>query len=178
MRLLALVGVALVAAAACGGPEKVNQDAMTAAPAASAASSGIEVVPFESLQALLPNLPGWTRGVPSGETDTVQSVSRVTVDYDKPPSTLSFELMDSSMNEAVLALIKEAIKGENPELKPTTLAAFPAAEQWFDEPQRGAIHVLVGGRFMLVVTGESVSGLDTIREAAAAIDLNKLAALK
>ena len=177
MRLLTVMGAALLAVTGCGGPNQVNQGA-TAGAAAPAVPAGVRVVPFETLQSFLPDLPGWTRGVPSGETDTVESVSRVTVVYEKPPGTLSFELMDSSMSDAVLALIHEAIKGENPELKPTTLAGFPAAEQWFDELNRGAIHVLVGGRFMVVVTGESVPGPDTIRAAAKAIDLAKLATLK
>jgi len=178
MRLLAAVGAALVAVAACGGPAGVNQGVTPPGDAARAAPASIKVVPFETLQALLPDLPGWTRGVPSGTTDTAESVSRVTVDYEKPPGTLSVELTDTSMNAVVLAQIQDAIKGENPGLKPTMLAGFPAAEQWFDESQRGAIHVLVDGRFMLVVTGESVPGLDTIRKAAATVDLGKLAALQ
>jgi hypothetical protein len=136
------------------------------------------VAPFESLQAFLPELPGWTQGVPRGETDTVEALSRVTVDYEKPPATLRFELMDSSMNDSVLALIHAAIRGENPELRPTTIAGFPAAEEWFAGSQRGSVHVLVGGRFMVVVTGESVRNLDSVREAARAIDLAKLATLK
>jgi hypothetical protein len=177
MRLLAVVGAALLVVAACGGPDQMNQGA-TAGAAASAAPAGVRVVPFETLQAFLPDLAGWTRGVPRGETDTVEAVSRVTVDYEKPPGTLSFELMDSSMNDAVLALIHAAIKGENPELKPTTLAGFPAAEEWLADYQRGSVHVLVGGRFMVVVTGESVQNLDIVREAARAIDLAKLATLK
>jgi hypothetical protein len=150
-----------------------------AMPAAAQARRGaVKVVPHTALQALLPALPGWQRGQPQGETDTEESVSRVTVDYDKGPSTLSVEFMDSSMNEDVLALIKEAIKGQNPEMKPTTLAGLPAAEEWTNESHRGSVHILVAGRFMVVVTGETVPDLATVRKAAETIDFQKMAALK
>ena len=78
----------------------------------------------------------------------------------------------------MLALIKEAIKGQNPEMKPTTLAGFPGAEEWVKESLQGAVHVLVAGRFMVVVSGEGVPDLATVRKAAETIDLQKMAALK
>jgi hypothetical protein len=86
--------------------------------------------------------------------------------------------MDSSMNPAVLALIDEAIKGQNPEMQPTTLKGFPGAEEWYSVSSRGSVHLLVGGRFMVVVTGETVPDLATIRAAAEAIDLQRMATLK
>lgn len=146
--------------------------------AVQARPANVRVVPHTTLEALLPALPGWQRGTPRGETDTEESVSRVTVDYDKGPSTLSFEFMDSSLNNDVLALIKEAIKGQNPEMKPTTLAGFPGAEEWTQESKRGSVHILVAGRFMVAVTGEHVPDLAAVRQAVQAIDLQKMAALK
>jgi hypothetical protein len=174
-RVLAAVVVLILAAAACGG---AKEDGGGPNGAGAAAQPGVAVVPHARLEALLPVLPGWTRQTPVGETDTTESVSRVTVDYEKPPSTLSFELMDSSKRAEVLALITEALAGKNSELTPTTLSGFPAAEQWIAEAQRGAVHILIAGRFMVVVTGEQVANLGEIRAAAAAIDLSKLAALK
>ncbi len=146
--------------------------------AAAQARPGVKVVPHAALQALLPALPGWQRGQPQGETDTAESVSRVTVAYEKGPSRLSFEFMDSSMNEDVLALIKEAIKGQTPDMKPTTLAGFPAAEEWFKDSLHGSVSILVAGRFIVGVTGEGVPDLATIRKAAETIDFQKMAALK
>jgi hypothetical protein len=178
MRILGIISVALLGAAACGSDGQANQQAPAAGAAASGTPASVRVVPYETLQDLLPTLPGWTRLEPRGETDPVESVSRVTVDYEKPPSTLSFEFMDSSGRAEVLALIKEALKGENPELRPTTLAGFPAAEQWISARNRGAIHVLVAGRFMVVVTGEDMPDLQSIRDAAQKIDLQKMATLK
>ena len=140
--------------------------------------AGVRVVPHQTLESLLPNLPGWQRGEPQGETDTAESVSRVTVDYEKGPIRLSFEFMDSSMNDAMLAMIKEAIKGQDRAMKPTTLAGFPGAEEWTNESHQGTVHILVAGRFMVAVTGEGVADLATIRKAVEAIDLKKMAALK
>ena len=173
MKRLRAVGIICVALGVCGGTIAAVDAGATVTPQAKA-----PVVPHEKLEALLPALAGWTRGRVSAETDREESVSRVTVDYDRGPSTLSVELMDSSLNEYVLALIKEAIAGKNPELTPTKVAGFPAAEQWIGEARRGAVHILVAGRFMVVVTGSTVSGLAEIRAAATAIDLQKLAALK
>jgi len=178
MRVLAAVGILIVAASACGGANNAGGGAAAAGAGAAAAQSAVAVVAHPRLQAFLPTLPGWTRGTPVGETDTTESVSRVTVDYDMPPATLSVEFMDSSGNPDVLALITEALAGKNPELTPTKLAGFPAAEQWIAEAQRGEIHILVGGRFMVVVTGEQVPNIGAIRTAASAIDLQKMATLK
>jgi len=177
MRLLGALGIILLAASACGGANGAVDDA-AAGSGAAAAQARVAVVPHPKLEALLPVLPGWERQAPVGETDNTESVSRVTVDYEKPPSTLSFEFMDSSKNEDVLALIREALAGKNSEFTPTTLAGFPAAQQWIAEAQRGSVHVLVADRFMVVVTGELVQNIDEIRAAAAAIDLQKMAALR
>ena len=78
----------------------------------------------------------------------------------------------------MLVLINEAINGQNPEMTPTTLKGFPGAEEWIPEASRGSVHLLVGGRFMVVVTGEMVPDLAAIRTAAELIDLEKMATLK
>lgn len=152
---------------------------------ASGTPSNVKVVPFESLQALLPDLPGWTKGEPKGETETVGvSISRVQVDYEKGDSTLSFELMDSSMNQALLApmaaLVKTGISERTSDgyKKGTTVGGLPGTEEWTSTSKRGVVTVIAGGRFFATVTGEGVPDIETVRKAVEAIDLKKLAALK
>ena len=144
--MTALSALLLVTGCASNDDERVSH-----------APAGVTVVPHQTLETFLPNLAGWQRGEVRGETDTTESVSRITVDYDKPPSTLSFEFMDSSMNPDVLALINDAIKGRNSEMTPTMLKGFPGAEEW---------------------TGETMPDLASVRAAAETIDLAKMAALK
>ena len=177
----ALVTALVLATAACGG----SQDAPPAtsqAPAASSGSGGVTVVPHTALEALLPDLPGWTRGTPKSETDRAENVSRVTVDYDQPGSTISIEIMDTSRNEHLIGAARSAIA--SPVASPgttvgtTTIKGFPASEEWTAEAKNGVVQVLVADRFTVAVTGSSVADLATIRAVASAIDLQKLAALK
>lgn len=189
---LAWVCAGLLLAGGCGKPSEtqaVDQAAKAAEQAAkdtaSGASSNVKVVPFESLQALLPDMPGWTKGEPKGETETVGvSMSRVHVDYDKGESTLSFEIMDSTMNQALLgpamALAKTGYSEQTSEgfKKGTAVGGFPGVEEWTTVSKRGVVTAIVGGRFIATVTGEGVPDIDTVRKALEAMDLKKLAALK
>jgi hypothetical protein len=180
---LAVLSLVALIAAACGGSTDSTPSASGSATSPAAGTSAkVTVVPHESLQALLPDLPGWTRGEVKGDTDRTESVSRVTVDYDKGESTVSVELMDSSLNPNLLASIKDILKA--PVASPgttvatSTIAGFPAAEEWTAEAKNGVVHVLVADRFMLAVTGSTVPDLATLRRVAETIDLRKLASLK
>jgi len=149
--------------------------------AASGTPSNVKLVPHESLQALLPQLPGWERGEPKGETVTSGiSVSRVTAEYDKGDSSLTFELMDTSMNQALLAPLMVLVKAgyidrrSDGYTKATTVGGFPGTEEWTPEAKNGEVSALVGGRFVVKATGNSVANVGVIREAVEAIDLKKL----
>jgi len=137
------------------------------------------------LEALLPVLPGFTRGRPTSETDTQEKVSRTTVDYEDRSggaAVVSIELMDSCRNVDMLSQFREYLKSGPPATPGTTfrsvaMSGFPAYEEWTAESKHTEIHILVADRFMVKVTGDLV-GLDVVRTAAKAIDLQKLAALK
>jgi hypothetical protein len=171
-----------VLTAGCGGAGSSGAPAGDRPETSSVSTTKATVVPHESLQALLPDLAGWTRGEPRGETDRSESVSRVTVNYDKGESTISIEFMDSSRNEQMLAPLRGILASPAPSPGTTvgtsTIGGFPAAEEWTAEAKNGSIHVLVADRFMVAVTGSTVPDLATIRAALDAIDLQKLAALK
>ena len=174
MNALRLFPVALLLATAWGASQ----------PAKSAAASG-KVVPHERLQALLPPLPGWTRGDVQGETVVEDTpISRVQVAYDKGESSLSFEIMDTARNKDLLAEIRPMIKPGYSEkrrdgyTKATTVGRFPGVEEWTPEAKNGYVSVLLGERFVLKVTGSYVPNVDTIRKAVEAVDLEKLAGLK
>ena len=173
------------AAAACGGSAPADTSSTPAASGSAASTSASKVVPFERLQALLPQVDGWTRGEPKGETDTSESVSRVQVNYEaRDQGGLSVEIMDTSANrlmlEPMLAMIKSGYESNQggTVTKATTVAGFPGYEEWTSESRNGVVGVLVEGRFTVAVTGSFVPDLATIRKVANAIDLKKLATLR
>ncbi len=53
-------------------------------------------------------MSGWTRGTPSSETDSFESVSRTTVDFDRKTETISVELMDWCRRAEVLQPLNDA----------------------------------------------------------------------
>jgi hypothetical protein len=152
-----------------------------AVPAAAMGSQACRVTPHRTLETFLPVMPGWTRGDPVSETDTVESVSRTTVDYDRDVSTISVEIMDSCRNPDVLGPLTTALKQGVPVTRGTTtkslaVQGFPACEEWTAEAGNGEVHVLVGGRFMVKVTG-ATTDLRTLENTPNLMALQRLAAL-
>lgn len=139
------------------------------------------LVSGQTLETFYPVMPGWVRGEPTSETDTQESVSRTTVDFERGTSGIGVEIMDSCRNPDVLALIVEALKEFPPATRGTvqrhlTVNGFPAYEEWTAEAGNGELHVLVAGRFMVKVTA-AISDLPTLENAARLIPMQKLAAL-
>lgn len=140
------------------------------------------VVPGETLETFYPVMPGWERGKPKTETDTQESVSRTTVDFDRDVSTISVEIMDSCRNPDVLLLMMDSLKQLPPAAAGTvvrhhTVNGFPGYEEWTAEAGNGEVHVLVAGRFMVKVTAHTTD-LPTMENAARLIPMQKLAAVK
>ena len=155
-------------------------------PQPSSSSSACEAVPHAQLEALLPEVQGFTRGMPNGETDTQEKVSRTTVNYEGRSGgasvTIGVELMDSCRNPNMLSQVQEYLKTGPPQTAGTVfrsldVGGFPAYEEWTAESKHTEIHVLVAERFMVAVTGDGLNN-GPVLDAAKAIDLQKLAALK
>jgi hypothetical protein len=142
-------------------------------------------VAHAQLEALLPVLPGFSRGRPNGETDNQEAVSRTTVDYEDRAggaARISIELMDSCRNPDMLSEIRLFLKTGPPATRGTVFRSlafgkFPAYEEWTAESQHSEIHILVADRFMVKVTGDLVN-LGPVQDAAKLLDVQKLAALK
>jgi hypothetical protein len=138
------------------------------------------------LEALLPPaLAGFGRNPPKGETDATEAVSRTTVDYEDTTggARISVELIDTCRNPDMLALLKETLATGPPATPGTVFRSlavhgFPAYEEWTAESKQGEVHVLVADRFTVKVTGELVESRAVVENAAKAIALDKLAALK
>jgi hypothetical protein len=147
-----------------------------------AAAQACRLVPGNNLERFYPVMPGWTRGTPQSETDSSESVSRTTVDFDRKTETISVELMDSCRRAEVLQLMRDTLKTLPPATRGTvqrhtTVNGFPAYEEFTAESGHGEIHVLVADRFMIKVTAEG-SDLRTLQNSAQLVPMAAMAALK
>jgi hypothetical protein len=193
MKPLCLVAglCAAISIAACGGsaPDASPAGSTGAASAGSSPGSGSgssAAVPHEKLAALFPVISGFKREAePKGDTDG--GISRVQADYQQEGGGiggLSVEMMDVSTNSMMLTAFNEiqrnprTTKTDIGTQKTTTIAGFPAYEEWTPEAGNGSVGVLVADRFLVTVTGSSVGKVDVIYKAMDAIDLKKIAALK
>lgn len=172
MKALAVFSLVLLVATGFAADGKVKKGAA-------------KVVSHVKIQALLPQMPGWSRGEVHGETvNDDPPIARVHVSYEKAESQLAFEIMDTVMNKDLLSEMREKTKpgySEKSSLgftRATTVKGFPAVEEWTPEAKNGYVSVLVAERFTVAVTGSFVANLDTIRRAVEAIDLQKIAELK
>jgi hypothetical protein len=150
---------------------------------ATEAAQPCRAVRHPQLEALLPDLARFVRQRPVGETDDVEAVSRTTVDYEAGAARISIELMDSCRNPDMLSQLREFLASGAPASPGTTMRSLPirgfaAYEEWTEESRHGEVHVLVADRFMVKVTGDLVANIRMVAEAAEAIELQKLAALK
>ncbi len=141
-----------------------------------------QLVSGQTLETFYPVMPGWKRGAPRSETDTQESVSRTTVNFERGVSRISVELMDSCRNADVLMMLNESLKQLPPAtrgtvVRHTTINGFPGYEEWTAEAGNGEVHVLVAGRFMVKVTA-ATSDLAELQKAAQSIPMQKLAAIK
>ncbi len=112
------------------------------------------------------------------------SISHVQANYEQGDASLSFEILDSSNGSMLLAPFNMMARAGYVEktsegyTKATTIAGLPGVESWTTADKNGDVAVLVGGRYLLKVSGSTVPDVETIRKALEAVDLKKLAALR
>jgi hypothetical protein len=141
-------------------------------------------VDFEKLVDLLPNVPGWEKGKPTGSTTTMMgNMSIAEARYTKGDEHVKLTLTDASMARLFLAPMLVWTNGFNQRStegykKSTTVSGFPGWEEWNTEGKHGEISAIVGNRFMAQASGSSLSSIDSAKGILTAVDLNKLATLK
>lgn len=90
--------------------------------------------------------------------------------------------MDSCRNPNVLMMMTESLKqlplaSGGTVVRHVTVNGFPGYLEWTAASGHGELHVLVAGRFMIKVTGETTD-MPTLENAARVIPMQKLAAMK
>src|SRR5262249_29370855 len=142
-------------------------------------------VDFEKLIALLPDIPGWTKDKPTGETTSMGvSVSNAETRYTKGDAHVSLKITDAAFNGLFLApwrmMTAMGYSKRNSEgfERATTVGGTPAYEKWTNDSKNGEVTILVGNRFVVEADGSGFDSIDGIRNFVTSVDLAKLAATK
>jgi hypothetical protein len=154
-----------------------------------AAGSGVEPVDFRKLTPLLPeSLPGLARsGAPSGEKSGVlgMKMSHAEVSFESEDGkSITVGIQDAggmsgALGQGLAAWASVDVDRETADgyEKTTTYQGFKAFERYNTADRDGEIQVWISDRFLVNVSGNSVSA-DEIKAALGKVDLKKLAALK
>lgn len=164
----ALGGMAAALSGAAGGDGKV-----------------VEPVSFQSLQTMLPQVPGWTMGEPEGERMTSPvPYSQTEARYKKGNSEIKVKIVDTGFAQLLAAPFtmmmamgysKESSNGYE---KATTVNNNPGFEKWSKSSKNGELNVFVGKRFLLTIEGDDLADTKVLYDFASKMDFGKVAALK
>jgi hypothetical protein len=173
MRTIRFFGTAVLAVVLCSGPQLDAQ----AKPA---------VVAPAKLVALLPAIPGWTKGEPKGEAMNMgtMTLSMARVSYEKDDSSIKLEITDTVFNQMILGPFSSMMKAGFSEKtsagwrKSVTIGGFPGLESWDAEQKSADVVTAVAGRYLVKASATEVADTSTARKAVEAVDLKALAALK
>lgn len=173
---------------------KKGAEAMAAAAGAMGAMIGggdgkgaVEPVNFRELKTLLPeSIGGMKRDNSAGETTAAMGmkVSHAKAHYTEGKTQLSLKITDTgsmsgfaglaSAGWAMVEIDRESDSGYE---KTSTVNGRKMHEKWNGQRKRGEVDMIVGGRFILELRGTGMEMKD-LKQALAAIDLQKLEALK
>jgi X-X-X-Leu-X-X-Gly heptad repeat protein len=149
------------------------------------AQGSAKAVDFELLVAELPTLDGWTRSEPRGEQrDAPLATSRAEAVYRKDDSRIEVEIVDTALNQLVLAPISMftamgfSERSSDGFKRSTKIGTYPAFEEWNIRSKRGEVTAIVGNRYIVTAKGDDVADLDPVKKAVEAVNLSKLAAIK
>jgi hypothetical protein len=174
------------AAEAANGLEQMAKGLEAMAGGASNGSTKpVEPVSFRDMQALFPELAGWTRAKPTGERmSSPFKYSQAEVDYSKGESHIALKIVDSGFNQLLLTPYamflsagyeKETSDGYE---KSTKVNGEPGWEKWNSDGKDGELNALVGKRFLVQLEGRQIEDTKPLHELAGKIDMAKLSALK
>jgi hypothetical protein len=153
--------------------------------AAGGDQKAVDPVSFKEMQALFPEMDGWTKEKPTGERMTSPfAYSQAQVRYTKGESNLELKIVDSGFNQLLLtpyAMFLQAgyeKETENGYEKSVQVKNQPGWEKWNTEGKDGELNAVVGKRFLVTIEGNQIEDAKVLHEVADKIDMNKLAALK
>ena len=208
-----VIGLVLAGSAACGGgkTEEARQAAATVKESAKeAAGSGeadvakgmqefakamekmqqspdgkaYEPVSFKELQGFFPDVSGWEKEKPTGESMTAPvKFSQAETAYTQGDARIEVKIVDTAMSKMLTlpyqmflmaGYQKETDTGYE---KAAKVGGNPGWEKWDSEAKRAELGVIVGQRFLVTADG-SGTDVKTVQGVIGKMDLGKLAGLK
>jgi hypothetical protein len=208
-----VIGVLLAGSAACGGgrTEEARQAAATAQEAAKEVAGGgetdvakgmqefakameqmqqspdgkaYEPVSFKQLQDFFPDVSGWEKEKPTGESMTAPvKFSQAETAYTQGDARIEVKIVDTAMSRMLTmpyqmflmtGYQKETDTGYE---KAAKVGGNPGWEKWDSEAKRAELGAIVGQRFLVTVEG-SGTDVKTVQGVIGKMDLGKLAGLK
>jgi len=204
-----VIGVLLAGSAACGGgkSEEAKQAAATAKEAAGGGEADVakgmqefakameqmqqspdgkayEPVSFKQLQGFFPDISGWEKEKPTGESMTAPvKFSQAETAYTQGDARIEVKIVDTAMSKMLTmpyqmflmaGYQKETDTGYE---KAAKVGGNPGWEKWDSEAKRAELGVIVGQRFLVTAEG-SGTDVKTVQGVIGKMDLGKLAGLK
>jgi hypothetical protein len=148
-------------------------------------ATAVDPVSFHDLQALFPDLDGWTKGKPHGERMTAPfPYAQADVNYQKGDSQLDLKIIDTANHAMLLAPYTMFLAAgyeketDNGYEKSTKVGGQPGWEKWNGESKSGELNAVIGNRYVIQTTGNNIADNKVLQDLIAKTDLTKLAALK
>jgi hypothetical protein len=161
-------------------------DAMKGMADAMAGGEGkaVDPVSFRDLQAVLPEVSGWTMDKPRGERMTSPiAFSQTETSYDKGDARIDVKIVDSGFNQMLMApwamFLGAGYERETDEgyEKAVTIDGNPGFEKWNTESKDGELNIVVAKRFLVTVEGRGIEDISVLHDVFSKLDTGKLAAL-
>lgn len=143
-----------------------------------------EPVNFRSLVGMLPDVPGWEKEKPEGESMTSPvRFSQASTAYTKGDARIELKIVDTAMSKLLTmpyqmflasGYSKESMDGYEKAVK---VNGQPGWEKWNSESKDAELGTIVGERFLVTVEG-SGADIKDVQAVAGRLDMAKLAALK
>ncbi len=164
---------------------KAMEGVASAMAGAGGAGKPADPVSFRDLQAVLPELSGWTMAKPRGERMTSPvPFSQTEASYNNGDARVEVKVVDSAFHQMLLApwsmflatgYEKETDSGYE---RSVTVGGNPGFEKWNSERKDGELNVVVAKRFLVTIEGDNISDAKVLHEFASKLDTAKLAELK
>ncbi|MGE3274848.1 MAG: hypothetical protein AB7O67_07035 [Vicinamibacterales bacterium] len=141
-------------------------------------------VSFRELQAVLPELSGWTMDKPKGERMTSPiPFSQTETRYERDGGRIDVKIVDSGYNQMLIApwsmFLTAGYERETDEgyERSVNIDGNPGFEKWNSESKDGELNIVVAKRFLVTIEGRDLSDVSELRDVFEKIDTSKLASL-
>jgi len=143
-----------------------------------------EPVSFRSLIEFLPDVPGWEKEKPEGESMTSPvKFSQASAAYTKDDARIEVKIVDTAMSRMMTlpyqmflasGYSKESTDGYEKAVK---VGGQPGWEKWDNESKHAEIGAIAGQRFLVTAEG-SGADIKDVQAAVGRVDMSKLSGLK